>query len=210
MTTQLALYNGALRLLKERKLSSLSENREPRRVLDDEWLGAVSFCLEQGLWKFAKRTSKITYNPDYTRQFGYHYQFIQPDDFIRLASMTSDEYQNVPLNQYTDEAGSWYADLQEIFVSYTSNSAEYGNDLSKWPETFCRYVELYLAVQVGPRITGEDDKLQKRMEKALIMAKSKDAMKDPTKFLPQGNWTLSRTQGVYNRRDGGNRGTLLG
>ena len=32
---QLSLYNNALTVLGERKIASLTENREPRRVLDD-------------------------------------------------------------------------------------------------------------------------------------------------------------------------------
>ena len=34
---RLDVYNGALRRLGSRRLASLTENREPRRVLDDIW-----------------------------------------------------------------------------------------------------------------------------------------------------------------------------
>ena len=37
MITRLQLYNSALLLLGERNLASLSENREPRRLLDHVW-----------------------------------------------------------------------------------------------------------------------------------------------------------------------------
>ena len=37
MATRLQLYNRALRIIQERKLSSLTEKREPRFLLDDVW-----------------------------------------------------------------------------------------------------------------------------------------------------------------------------
>jgi hypothetical protein len=59
-TTKLSLYNGALRELGSRKLSSLSENRESRRVLDDIWDGGFrDEILESGLWTFAVRSIEI-------------------------------------------------------------------------------------------------------------------------------------------------------
>jgi hypothetical protein len=35
--SKLKLYNDALGILGERRLASLTENREPRRVLDEVW-----------------------------------------------------------------------------------------------------------------------------------------------------------------------------
>src|ERR1700724_1414124 len=73
MTTQLFIYNEALGHLGERQLASLSEPREPRRVLDSYWSDVVGFCLSQGLWKFAKRTILIDNSSSLTPQFGYNY-----------------------------------------------------------------------------------------------------------------------------------------
>jgi hypothetical protein len=207
MATQLSLYNGALRILKERKLASLTENREPRRVLDDVYESTVKACLEQGLWNFATRTAKFTAEVGFVPAFGYKNQFIQPSDYVRLAAISTDEYFNSSLTRYTDEDGSWYADEGTIYVSYISNDVNYGGALSKWPETFTTYVETYLATMAGGRITGNDmdDKL---LRKALVDARSKDAMNEPTKFMPQGRWTQARGGGV--RRDRGSRNTLIG
>ena len=208
-SNQLSLYNGALLLLKERKLASLTENRESRRVLDDVWPGAVNYCLEQGLWNFAARTSKITYNAGYDAAFGYQNQFEKPDDMIRLVSLCSDEYQNVPLNRYVDEASCWYADVTEIYVTYTSNDAAYGFDYTRWPETFVTFVQAYLASQVGPRITSADNPdLEKQLRIALKDARSKDAMGQPTKYLPTGEWVASR--GRNNQGPRGYRGSSNG
>ncbi|HET99682.1 MAG TPA: hypothetical protein ENH89_04810, partial [Aurantimonas coralicida] len=61
-TDQLALYNIALAAVGERSIASLTEGREPRRLLDEIWnrgAGAIEYFLEQGYWNFAIRTVQI-------------------------------------------------------------------------------------------------------------------------------------------------------
>lgn len=203
MTTRLSLYNGALLLIGERKLASLSESREPRRVLDDVWDdGAVDYCLEQGLWNFAMRTVEVSYDPDVTPDFGLAYAFSKPDDWVRTAALCSDEYFNDPVTRYADERDYWFADLDTLYVKYVSNDDEYGNDLSLWPQSFVKYVHAYLAEEICERITQHESKLdgiQRKLKKRLSDARSKDAINAPVKFPPAGGWTSARMRGA--RRD---------
>jgi hypothetical protein len=198
--TKLGLYNAALRILGERKLASLSENRQPRRDLDDAWgdgstNGAVRYCLEMGQWTFATRAAQIDYSPSVTPDFGYRYAFDHPTDFVRTVAVCQDEYFTTPLLQYVDERAYWYAPLQTIYVKYVSNHATYGADLSLWPESFVKVVEAYLAKEVAANVTGKDDKVRlanalwEREEKK---ARSIDAMNKPTVFPPAGSWVRSR------------------
>lgn len=210
-TTQLALYNEALRLIGERRIASLSENREPRRVLDDVWNdGAREYCLEQGQWNFAMRAVEIT-KSDTVPAFGYINAFDKPNDFIRTCGVAEDEYFNVPLTRMVEEVGFWFADIDPIYVRYISSSANYGLDLTRWPKTFAKYVAAFLASEVVFTLTQSTEKqsyILQLMQRRLIDARSKDAMGDPTAFAPQGNWTVSRKAG--NRRDRGNRNALIG
>jgi hypothetical protein len=210
--TQLGLYNSALRILGEEKLASLSEDREPKRVLDGIWDdGLINRMLEQGQWNFATRTARLDYESSIEPVFGYRRAFEKPTDCIRLIALSVDEYFSIPLNQYRDEAGFWFCDYDQIYVSYVSNDDEYGNDLSLWPETFKRYVENYLALHSCERLTQNKSKfadLFKITERALIDARSKDAMGGPTRFMPPGSWTTARRAGRSNDR--GNRGSLIG
>lgn len=209
--TKLSLYNGALALLGERKLASLSENREPRRALDDAWDdGAVNFCLAAGQWKFAKRTVQLTAEVAMAPEFGYRKAYQVPSDLMRTTSLCSDEYGNAPLLQYTQEAGFWFADVEPLYVGYVSNGASYGGDYSLWPAEFVSYVEAYLAYKVCTRITQDEtkfDKLYKLQKKLLTDAASSDAMEGPTVFPPPGSWVASRGRG---RRERGNRNSLIG
>lgn len=198
--TKLGLYNGALRILKERKLASLTEERESRRLLDDAYgdgstNGAVRYCLEMGQWTFATRSVQIDYSPSVTPTFGHKYAFDHPTDMVRVCAVCQDEYFKVPLLEYADERSYWYASQQTIYVKYVSNGASYGADLSLWPESFVKLVEAYLAKEIAGSLTSGDDKV--RLAKAIWKefkkeARSIDAMSKPTSFPPQGAWVSSR------------------
>lgn len=213
MASKLSIYNGALQHLGERKLASLTENRDPRRVLDAVWDGdgAVA-CLERGLWNFAMRTAEVTYTPDITPAFGYTRAFDKPDDHVRTAGLCSDEFLKVPLLEYRDEAGYWFADLDTIYVSYVSKDTGYGLDYARWPQSFTRYVECYFAQQACIRITGDKarrDDLEAEAKRLLTAAQSMDAMENPTQAIPPGTWSRART-GNRSRRDRGTRSGLIG
>lgn len=209
--TQLGLYNEALRLLGERRLANLSENREPRRVLDDIWNdGAVNFCLEQGYWNFAMRAVKIDASTT-VPNFGYTKAFDKPSDHIRTAGVAEDEFFNVPLLAMVEETGFWFADLESIYVRYISSSNSYGNDFNRWPSSFQKYVAAYLASEAALTLTQSPEKHQiiyGITAQRLKEAKSKDAMNDATAFAPQGNWISSRLGSKS--RDRGKRNKLIG
>jgi len=213
MATQLSLYNEALRICGERKLASLTENREPRRLLDQAWdEGALKYCLEMGSWNFATRSLLLQNDENFTTQFGYRYAFERPSDLVRLVAFCSDEYYNVPLTQYLEEGSYYFSDLDIVYIKYVSTDSEFGMDMSLYPRTYEKYVAAYLASEIIDRLTQNAslwEKVYKVMKKRLITAKSKDAMDEPTKFAPIGRWLASRRGGSYGR-DRGNRGSLIG
>jgi hypothetical protein len=173
----------------------------------------VKFCLEEGQWKFALRTSKLTYSTDVVPAFGYRRAFERPSDCVRLSKVCSDEYLKTPLLEYNEEAGWWFADVDDIYVSYVSDGLDFGNDYANWPETFTTYVAIYMATQSGLRICQSErtmEKLEKDLKKAKRDALSKDALQDPTQFLPQGSWVSARRAGGRSRYDRGSRSTLIG
>lgn len=205
MPSQLNVYNDALRLVGERQLVSLTENREPRRLLDAVWDGAVEYCLEQGQWNFAIRSQQLDYSPSVEPPFGYRRAYNKPDDWIRTVSVASDPYFNSPLMQYTDEASFWFCDLDQIFIRYVSRDESFGKDTSLWPQTFRHFVAAYLAWQIAPRLKNDIDvdKLEKQYRMKKSDALAKDAMQEATKPVPAGGWVRSRRGGYssdrYNR-----------
>lgn len=224
-TSQLQIYNAALTLCGERELASLSEDREPRYLLDSAWnRGGVRYCLEQGQWNFAMRTSLLQYDPSYAPGFGYRRVFSKPDDWTVTCNVASDEFFRVPLEQYQDEGGRGgfiYCDLDQIYVRFVSDDNTYGMNFASWPESFREFVEAYFASKIVRKITSDEVKIREVLDPkrgALALArknaKNKDLQTQPTRFRPSGTWTRSRWGNRSGRGgplgDGGSSGSLTG
>jgi hypothetical protein len=174
------------------------------------WPGARQYCLEHAHWKFAQRTSKITYSGTVTPAFGFTRAFGKPTDLVKLSKLCGDEYFSIPLVNVVEENGFWFTNIDDIYVSYVSNDSAYGYDYSLWPETFTLYVSLYLASRVAPRLrpTLDTRAIFLQLDRAREDAQAKDAMQGPTQFLPQGAWVTARNNGrSWNR---GSRTNLYG
>lgn len=204
MADKLGVYNTALLHLGERKLAALTENREPRRVLDDLWDGQVKYCLERGQWKFALRSYEIASDAAIDPVFGYAYAFEVPGDYVSIDGLSASDYFDPPLNRVHEEAGYWFADVDPIYVQVVSDDPAYGLDLSRWPESFSNYVAIRLARMACKRITQSDsgvDELIKAEKKARIEALSADAKRGPAKRPPQGSWVTARGGASARRYD---------
>lgn len=206
MTTKLAVYNGALQHLDTEALASLSEEGKKRRALDTAYDGIVEWCLEQGNWNFATRSAEVEASPSLDTTFGYAYVFEKPDDWIRTAALTHDEYGRSPVLDYEDRTDYWLADVTPIYTWWVSNDADYGLDLGRWPETFTTFVEYALAHKTCGVITGsksDKDTLYKKMIRAKRDALNKDALAQPvTKFPPTGRLVATRTGNGLGSREG--------
>lgn len=201
MASQISLYNAALFEIGETKLSSLSETRKPRYDLDEVYSRVVLHCLGQGHWNFATRTVSI--DPDaIDPAFGYQYAFEKPSDWVKTTAISPSGLFDPPLNGFEDEGGYWHTNVNPLFVKYVSSHADYGLDLTAWPETFTRYVELALAHRICKPVSDSSTMkadLEKEMKRALADAKSKDASNEPARFPPRGSWSTARSGGWATR-----------
>lgn len=214
MTDRLKIYKAALRICGETTISALTENREPRRLLDEIWDdGGVQACLENGQWRFATRAIRLDYDTDITPEFGYRYAFQKPTDWVSTAAVSSDEYFNTNLTQYSDEQGYWYSDETILYVKYVSNHADWGGNLADWPQRFADYVSAYFAEKIIRKLTSDDERVlevRDALKRNELEAKNHDVMGEPTRFPPQGAWNRSRYGTRGSRDDRGNRGSLIG
>lgn len=212
MTTKLEVYNEALLICGERSLSSLTEVRESRYLLDHVYDNdGVQNCLESAQWKFAMRTIRLDYETTIEPEFGYRRAFTKPTDWCLTSAICEDEYFNSPLLYYVDEAGYWYCDLDEIYIRYVSNDSTYGMDLASWPSKFADFVAAHFASKIILKLTTDKervDQVRKYREKMILEAKNHDAMADPTKFPPPGSWVNARSGRSFRNR--GNRHRLIG
>lgn len=206
MPDQLSLYNGALRLIRSTRLESLTEDVEARYLLDEEYDKAIKYCLEQGLWNFALRTTML--EPDDTNEpeFGYLYAFLQPDDYVRLNAISGQEYFYQTLEDYVEEGPYFLASINPLYVSYISDGPLYGMDMGRWPATFELAVEYELADRIAPHLTAMSDRDLARLKdekiSAIKDARSKDAMDQPAKRPPAGRLVRARQGTRYSIQDG--------
>lgn len=196
---KLALYNEALRIIGSRKLASLTENRKPRHLLDDAWGGdiAVIRCLERADWNFATRSVEMAYDPGIEPSFGFRRAYAKPDDFVRLTTMSANEYMRDPMthDDYLDEAGYWLCDLDTLYLRFVSSGNDFGLNSGGWPQSFKQLLAAYLAEEIAEPITNSTAHVRKARaiaKDALTLAKSRDAMDEGVKFPPQGSWVRSR------------------
>lgn len=213
-TSQLSLYNGALRVLGQSKLSALTDAVENRYLLDGVWDENLrDDVLSHGNWNFAIRAIESEYDTSVSSpEFGFQRAFTKPTDWIRTTQLASDEYFVHPLTdlEFYDEQGYWWSDLETLYVRYVSNDTSYGYDLSLWPQSFIRYVEAYFALQIAPKVLdrlGVSD-LEKKTHRLLLNALSKDALNEGAKFHPPSGWASARRSGP--RGDLGSRRRLIG
>jgi len=221
-TSRLKLMNGALLICGVRQLASLSENVESRHLLDNVWNdGGVDTCLSEAQWRFAMRAQKLDYSASITPEFGLRRAFEKSTDWLLTSAVCQDEYYRTPLLQYTDEAGILYSDLDEIYVKFVSNDSGYGGNLALWPPTFTEYVKHYFAAKIIGKVAAIDSPravtlLTPRtglLDRALENARNRDAISEPTRFMPQGSWGRARNGGRSGSRsgfDGGNQNSLIG
>lgn len=215
MTDKLSIYNGALSILGERKLATVTEKRPPRYDLDDIWDNDfIRRCLQMGQWNFAARSVELQYSPSVTPSFGYQFAFDKPPgDFVRTMMVCHDEYFDAPITRYSDE-GAWiFCDLETIYYKYVSDDYQFGGDFSLWPPNFTEMCEHYMAYKVAPRIAGLDMRertMEAKFERALLKAKNTDAMESPAKFAPKGGWANSRQGFRGGDGDRGKRSQLIG
>lgn len=217
-TSQLQIYNLALGLLSARKLASVSEARESRRVLDEFYDSVVAYCLERKMWNFATRAASLDASTDVVPEFGPKFAFALPDDWVRTVMVSTDQTFSIPLTAYLEETGYIYADFTPIFLRWVSNDPGYGMNLAKWPASYEDYVSTRLAMKACRRITGSGDLLKGREglveqeEKARKVADANCAMNNAPAYLPPGTWTQAR-RGIMSRMAGAGDnpgGSLLG
>jgi hypothetical protein len=188
----------------EGKLSALTDNRPERYALDSIWdEDPIKQTLEEAQWTFAIRSLEWNYDPSIEPDFGYKYAFTKPSNYVRSAAICSDEFYNEPITAFADENNFWFCEYETIYIKYVSDGDQYGRDYSLWTELFRNCVATKMASELAISLTksqGMTEALEKKHKKYIKEAKSLDAMNQPTRFMPPGNWTRSRRSSSRNFR----------
>lgn len=199
-TEWLKIYNDALLILGQDRLSSGSEDSWRRVALDTSVdTGIVSSILEDIGWQFAMKTVKSDYNPSVDPDFGYAYAHDNPADMLIFDGVYTDEYQRSPLKAYQYEADVIYADHQELYIQYVST--DFVSAPATWPATFKRYVAAAIAKDCAGIFKADANRVELTWKQRKNDAKNLDASQSPPVVILPGSWTKSRFSGSDSRRD---------
>ena len=193
-TTQLSLYNGALLLLGQRRLSSLTEDRESRHRLDGAYTrDAIRYCLELVKPNWASKTLTLS-TPATATTFDHSHSL--PDEYVTMVGAFSDAKLDQEITRYIIEGRELLADYSTVYLRYTSDAYE----LSDWDASFARVMEAYLAVETATRLSSDEyEKLQAKFMERVQSAQALEAAKVPRGRPSATSSTLTNAwRRVYN------------
>lgn len=166
---KLALYNNSLLLIGQRRLTGLTEDREPRYLLDDAYdLGAIEYCLEVVKPVFARKT-KVISSTTASSEHDLDNVYTLPADYQSVVGVYSDSKLDQEISRYIIEGNTLSCEYQTIYLRYISN--DYVTAFTNWSQAFTRVVSAFLAreisVKLAPNRTEEiDAKLLDRIDVA--------------------------------------------
>jgi len=196
--TKLSIYNDALLLIGERKLSSETEARESRRLLDSAFdLGAVDYCLEIVKPVFSRATIKLTSSVA-SSNHDLDNVFTLPSDWISTIDVYSDSRLDQPISRYINENKTIACEYSTIYLRYVSNTK--GTVYSDWSPAFTRTVTAYLAREISLRLAPDElENLEATFTNRVEAALSIESEKEPQQRSKPSTTTLSESwRRVYN------------
>jgi len=205
--TKLGIYNNALHLLGERRISNLYEDREPRHVLDQNYnLSLVTHCLQLTQPRFAVKSAKLA-SPTTSSVHGIDEVYSFPADFVdvlrdpgthgSIGSFFADEEFTQPINRYVIEGNTVACEIAtNIWIRYISSSPQ-PNEFSP---IFGRLVSAYLARECASRINpSRIDMLNEHYEKLRQEVIAIESVKENQFVTQKATGSLSTDQlALYN------------
>lgn len=210
MSTQLSVFNGALRLLGEASIDDVDDTNKPAPALRDAWEDVVRYALEVHNWNFASKRAelqRITATPAHS----YDYYYAKPSDWQRTISIRdiADDHGETIIYSVDEGGGDEYpkgliaTSVSSIFMRYISS--DYMTKVGNWPETFARFVSSLLAEETCSEITGNNSKMdyiEGKIRRRKHDAINWDAAMNQPRFTRPGRLVLSR-YGASTRTQGG-------
>lgn len=158
---KLAVYNHALLLLGQRRLSSLTEDREVRYLLDGAYdLGAPEACLEAVQPLFATTTAKLS-TPATSSVHDLDSVHTLPSGYLTLVKnrkddrdrgVYSDAKLDEPVSRFIIDGNTLACEFSTIYVRYISSTLT----LTDWTPSFVNVVAAYLAREISVKVAPDE------------------------------------------------------
>lgn len=205
MPTQLDLYNEALGILRQERMTVVSpaETTSASRAMNQHWRAAVRQGLEKGDWDFAKKRAALSRSGTVpVMEFAYYYDLPAECARVTWVSETGVRSDVLPPGGYELEPGKLATNAETVFVKFISYEAVDTPGL--WTSLFLRYAGLILAHKAIKLNPGVLKAILEEMPMREAEAEGLDAVQDSPSLRRPGSWSTA------NRRHsrGGSRGGL--
>lgn len=197
MADKLGVWNQALIHLEDSPITSLTDSVKSVRVFGNAWTGVVEEAFNEGDWNFAKEVTELSQSG--TPSSGYTYSFTYPTDYERTIAINPDPEFDAPFLGYKELGGVINSNIAPLFIKYISTDKMADAEVTNWPTMFWRFVAVKLAYDTCGRITqgsSLEDRLERKLRKALIKAKSVDARNEEGSVIKEGSWLRARRGGA--------------
>lgn len=161
LQSKIAIWNMALDHLQEAPLSSLVDNDPFCRWLQRNYDQTRDYVMGRYIWKFAKTRAQIAAEAT-APAFGWAYQYIMPNDMIRLLPLTSNGvWMGTPIPyELEGNAGGDQVVLCDVvgplkvhYITRITNEGKFTND-------FCEVLAIRLARRMAHWATGKNSFVQ--------------------------------------------------
>jgi hypothetical protein len=201
MPTKLSIFNEALRILGQPRMTTPDAETEHGRQLRDAWEGAVMACYEAGNFNHTIKRVELS-RLDTTPAWGYQYYYELPTDFVRIAEITQSGMPNDPLVDYEIEDGGLAADADKVYVKYVSSELLILTP-GEWSQSFSDFVAAKLAVRTAPKLASSNIELAMEHEKRYrLRSLSLDAIQNPPARRIPGRWASAARGARRNQEQG--------
>lgn len=195
---KLKYYNDALVHLGQNSLASLTDDIEPRYLLDNAWdLGAVKYCLEVAKPVFSRKTALLN-SPATSSVHDLDQVHTLPTDYIVMVAPYSDNKLDDKLSRYIIEGNTLACDIDPVYLRYISDDYETTN--TYWSQSFVRVLTSYLARELTIKIApNRYEELSNLLTSRVEILQDLDAANEPERRSSQSTVTLTNEwRKVYN------------
>lgn len=202
MASQVDVFNRALVIIGEKRVSSPSEDTKAARELSAIWDTTREGLLRAYRWSFAMKRAQLA--PLATPPaWGFSLQFPLPSDFLRL-DQAGDFFVGLSTADYVGASEAAYAierstsgrviltDMQNpLNIRYVSNVTV----PTEFDPLFTEALAAKLGLDAGAALTDSSSKVEKAeraFERAIAAAIRVNAIERPPETQPDGAWVAAR------------------
>lgn len=150
MATKLEIWNKALQLIGDTKLTSTSEAVPQRHELDTAWATCVLDVFAAGFWNFATVTASLAESG--SPIIGYAYRFALPSDLLRVIQV-SGTARFLSEADYRIEGAYIYGQVATLRIRYVSSTLSDDGSVTGWPPSFVEALAARLAAELSYKTT---------------------------------------------------------